>query len=79
MAKPDYVTKNDIICCMSEKLLRSTGKRIRALRDDRGWNQTDFVDILKKNGTVPCITIGMLGRCKPDWRERISHLMEITF
>jgi len=51
MAKPDYVTKNDIICCMSEKLLRSTGKRIRALRDDRGWNQTDFVDILKKNGT----------------------------
>ena len=51
MIKPDYVTKNDIICCMSEKLLRSTGKRIRALRDDRGWNQTDFVDILKKNGT----------------------------
>ena len=63
MIKPDCVTKNDIICYMSEKLLRSTGKRIRALRDDRGWNQTDFVDIL-------------LGRRKPDWREGISHLTD---
>ena len=35
---------------MSKKILSSTGKRIRALRNEKGWNQTEFVEILSGNG-----------------------------
>lgn len=36
----------------SDKILTSTGKRIRALRDGKGWNQARFVEVLENFGSI---------------------------